>query len=138
MPYLNRLRSGTLLYLRLMVVAFGLIGGNIGLELLYNGYSFLFWLPLVLLSIFLLELPLLIKRELDRRPLEERQFTLKQIYAGMGLAHLAIILAGIYRLLTVRDAEWSLIIIVVIVLDICLLAFLTPRVLKIIKQSERG
>lgn len=138
MPYLNRLRSGTLLYLRLMVVAFGLIGGNIGLELLYNGSSFLFWLPLVLLSIFLLVLPLLIKRELDRRPLEERQFTLKQIYAGIGLAHLAIILAGIYRLLTVRDAEWRLIIIVVIVLDICLLVFLTPRVLKIIKQSERG
>ena len=127
-----------LLYLRLMVVAFGLIGGNIGLELLYNGYSFLFWLPLALLSIFLLVLPLLIKRELDRRPLEERQFTPKQIYAGMGLAHLAIILAGIYRLLTVRDTEWRLIIIVVIVLDICLLAFLTPRVLKIIKQSERG
>lgn len=127
-----------LLYLRLMVVAFGLIGGNIGLELLYNGYSFLFWLPLALLSIFLLVLPLLIKRELDRRPLEERQFTLKQIYAGMGLAHLAIILAGVYRLLTVRDAKWRLIIIVVIVLDICLLAFLTPRVLKIIKQSERG
>ena len=121
-----------------MVVAFGLIGGNIGLELLYNGSSFLFWLPLVLLSIFLLVLPLLIKRELDRRPLEERQFTLKQIYAGMGLAHLAIILAGIYRLLTVRDAEWRLIIIVVIVLDICLLVFLTPRVHKIIKQSERG
>ena len=138
MPYLNRLRSGTLLYLRLMVVAFGLIGGNIGLVLLYNGSSFLFWLPLALLSIFLLVLPLLIKRELDRRPLEERQFTLKQIYAGMGLAHLAIILAGIYRLLTVRDAEWRLIIIVVIVLDICLLAFLTPRVLKVIKQSERG
>lgn len=62
-------------------------------------------LPLALLSIFLLVLPLLIKRELDRRPLEERQFTLKQIYAGMGLEHLAIILAGIYRLLTVRDAE---------------------------------
>ena len=138
MPYLNRLRSGTLLYLRLMVVAFGLIGGNIGLELLYNGSSFLFWLPLVLLSIFLLVFPLLIKRELNNRPLEERQFTPKQIYSGMGLAHLAIILAGIYRLLTVRDAEWRLIIIVVIVLDICLLVFLTPRVLKIIKQSERG
>lgn len=138
MPYLNRLRSGTLLYLRLMVVAFGLIGGNIGLELLYNGYSFLFWLPLALLSIFLLVFPLLIKRELNNRPLEERQFTPKQIYSGMGLAHLAIILAGVYRLLTVRDAEWRLIIIVVIVLDICLLAFLTPRVLKIIKESERG
>lgn len=138
MPYLNRLRSGTLLYLRLMVVAFGLIGGNIGLELLYNGSSFLFWLPLALLSIFLLVFPLLIKRELNNRPLEERQFTPKQIYSGMGLAHLAIILAGIYRLLTVRDAEWRLIIIVVIVLDICLLVFLTPRVLKIIKQSERG
>ena len=137
MPYLNRLRSGTLLYLRLMVVAFGLIGGNIGLELLYNGSSFLFWLPLALLSIFLLVFPLLIKRELNNRPLEERQFTPKQIYSGMGLAHLAIILAGIYRLLTVRDAEWRLIIIVVIVLDICLLAFLTPRVLKIIKRSER-
>ena len=95
-------------------------------------------LPLALLSLFLLVLPLLIKRELDRRPLEERQFTLKQIYAGMGLAHLAIILAGIYRLLTVRDAEWRLIIIVVIVLDICLLVFLTPRVLKVIKQSERS
>ena len=95
-------------------------------------------LPLALLSIFLLVLPQLLKRELDRRPLEERQFTPKQIYAGMGLAHSAIILAGIYRLLTVRDAEWRLIIIVVIVLDICLLVFLTPRVLKIIKQSERG
>ena len=95
-------------------------------------------LPLALLSIFLLVLPLLIKRELDRRPLEERQFTLKQIYAGMGLAHLAIILAGVYRLLTVRDAEWRLIIVVVIALDICLLAFLTPRVLKVIKQSERS
>ena len=95
-------------------------------------------LPLALLSIFLLVLPLLIKRELDRRPLEELQFTLKQIYAGMGLAHLAIILAGVYRLLMVRDAEWHLIIIVVIVLDICLLAFLTPRVLKVIKQSERS
>ena len=116
MPYLNRLRSGTLRSLRLMVVAFGLIGGNIGLELLYNGYSFLFWLPLALLSIFLLVFPLLIKRELNNRPLEERQFTPKQIYSGMGLAHLAIILAGIYRLLTVRDAEWRLIIIVVIVL----------------------
>lgn len=138
MPYLNRLRSGTLRSLRLMVVAFGLIGGNIGLELLYNGYSFLFWLPLALLSIFLLVFPLLIKRELNNRPLEERQFTPKQIYSGMGLAHLAIILAGIYRLLTVRDAEWRLIIIVVIVLDICLLAFLTPRVLKVIKQSERS
>ena len=138
MPYLNRLRSGKLLYLQLMVVAFGLIGGNIGLELLYNGSSFLFWLPLALLSIFLLVFPLLIKRELNNRPLEERQFTPKQIYSGMGLAHLAIILAGIYRLLTVRGAEWRLIIIVVIVLDICLLAFLTPRVLKIIKQSERG
>ena len=138
MPYLNRLRSGTLLYLRLMVVAFGLIGGNIGLELLYNGSSFLFWLPLALLSIFLLVFPLLIKRELNNRPLEERQFTPKQIYSGMGLAHLAIILAGVYRLLMVRDAEWRLIIIVMIVLDICLLAFLTPRVLKIIKQSERG
>ena len=99
-----------------MVVAFGLIGGNIGLELLYNGSSFLFWLPLVLLSIFLLVFPLLIKRELNNRPLEERQFTPKQIYSGMGLAHLAIILAGVYRLLTVRDAEWRLIIIVVIVL----------------------
>ena len=38
----------------------------------------------------------------------------------MGLAHLAIILTGVYRLLTVRGAEWRLIIIVVIVLDICL------------------
>ena len=125
MPYLNRLRSGTLLYLRLMVL------------LSYFGYPWI-WLPLALLSIFLLVLPQLIKRELDPRPLEERQFTPKQIYAGMGLAHLAIILAGLYRLLTVRDAEWRLIIIVVIVLDICLLAFLPPRVLKIIKQSERG
>ena len=44
----------------------------------------------------------------------ERQFTPKQIYAGMGLAHLAIILTGVYRLLTVRGAEWRLIIIVVI------------------------
>ena len=33
-----------------MVVAFGLIGGNIGLELLYNGSSFFFWLPFGLVS----------------------------------------------------------------------------------------
>mgnify|MGYP007087967995 CR=1 FL=1 len=139
MLHLNRLRSSTLRYLRLIIVTLGLLGGNICLELFSNGYSFLFWLPLGLVSLlFLIYLPLLIKRELSLRPVEERQFTPKQIYSGMGLAHLAIILAGVYRLLTVRDAEWRLIIIVVIVLDICLLAFLTPRVLKIIKESERG
>ena len=38
----------------------------------------------------------------------------------------------------VRVTALAVCIIVVIVLDICLLAFLTPRVLKIIKQSERG
>ena len=139
MLHLNRLRSSTLRYLRLIIVTLGLLGGNICLELFSNGYSFLFFFFLCLVSLlFLIYLPLLIKRELSLRPVEERQFTPKQIYSGMGLAHLAIILAGVYRLLTVRDAEWRLIIIVVIVLDICLLAFLTPRVLKIIKESERG
>ena len=138
MPYLNRLRSGTLRSLRVVSAILGVDIGNIALNGLSSQHPIWIWLPLALLSIFLLVLPQLIRRELDRRPLEERQFTPKQIYAGMGLAHLAIILAGVYRFLTVRDAEWRLIIIVVIVLDICLLAFLTPRVLKIIKQSERG
>ncbi|MFQ9488516.1 MAG: hypothetical protein ACLR0I_01025 [Streptococcus salivarius] len=54
------------------------------------------------------------------------------------MANLAIILAGIYRLLTVRDAEWRLIIIVVIVLDICLLAFLTPRGLKLLNKVNEA
>ena len=138
MPYLNRLRSGTLRSLRVVSAILGVVIGNIALNGLSSQHPIWIWLPLALLSIFLLVLPQLIRRELDRRPLEERQFTPKQIYAGMGLAHLAIILAGVYRFLTVRDAEWRLIIIVVIVLDICLLAFLTPRVLKVIKQSERG
>ena len=138
MVILQKFSSAVLRSLRVVSAILGVVNGNIALNPLSSQHPIWIWLPLVLLSIFLLVLPLLIKRELDRRPLEERQFTLKQIYAGMGLAHLTIILAGIYRLLTVRDAEWRLIIIVVIVLDICLLVFLTPRVLKIIKQSERG
>lgn len=138
MVILQKFSSAVLRSLRVVSAILGVVIGNIALNTLSSQHPIWIWLPLALLSIFLLVLPLLIKRELDRRPLEERQFTLKQIYAGMGLAHLAIILAGIYHLLTVRDAEWRLIIIVVIVLDICLLVFLTPRVLKIIKQSERG
>ena len=136
MVILQKFSSAVLRSLRVVSAILGVVIGNIALNTLSSQHPIWIWLPLALLSIFLLVLPLLIKQELDRRPLEERQFTLKQI--GMGLAHLAIILAGIYRLLTVRDAEWRLIIIVVIVLDICLLAFLTPRVLKVIKQSERG
>lgn len=138
MVILQKFSSAVLRQLRFLSAILGVVIGNVALDALSSQHPIWIWLPLVLLSIFLLVLPLLIKRELDRRPLEERQFTPKQIYAGMGLVHLAIILAGVYRLLTVRDAEWRLIIIVVIVLDICLLAFLTPRVLKVIKQSERG
>ena len=138
MVILQKFSSAVLRSLRVVSAILGVVIGNMALNALSSQHSIWIWLPLALLSIFLLVLPQLIKRELDRRPLEERQFTPKQIYSGMGLAHLAIILAGGYRLLTVRDAEWRLIIIVVIVLDICLLAFLTPRVLKVIKQSERG
>ena len=138
MVILQKFSSAVLRQLRFLSAILGVVIGNVALDALSSQHPIWIWLPLVLLSIFLLVLPLLIKRELDRRPLEERQFTPKQIYAGMGLVHLAIILAGVYRLLTVRDAEWRLIIIVVVVLDICLLAFLTPRVLKVIKQSERG
>ena len=138
MVILQKFSSAVLRSLRVLSAILGVVIGNIALNALSSQHPIWIWLPLALLSIFLLVFPLLIKRELNNRPLEERQFTPKQIYSGMGLAHLAIILAGIYRLLTVRDAEWRLIIIVVIVLDICLLAFLTPRVLKIIKQSERG
>lgn len=138
MVILQKFSSAVLRSLRVLSAILGVVIGNIALNALSSQHPIWIWLPLALLSIFLLVLPQLLKRELDRRPLEERQFTPKQIYAGMGLAHSAIILAGIYRLLTVRDAEWRLIIIVVIVLDICLLVFLTPRVLKIIKQSERG
>ena len=138
MVILQKFRSAVLRSLRVQAAILGVVIGNIALNALSNQHPIWIWLPLALLSIFLLVLPQLLKRELDRRPLEERQFTPKQIYAGMGLAHSAIILAGVYRLLMVRDAEWRLIIIVVIVLDICLLAFLTPRVLKIINQSERG
>lgn len=126
MVILQKFSSAVLRSLRVVSAILGVVIGNIALNTLSSQHPIWIWLPLALLSIFLLVLPLLIKQELDRRPLEERQFTLKQIYAG------------IYRLLTVRDAEWRLIIIVVIVLDICLLAFLTPRVLKVIKQSERG
>ena len=138
MVILQKFSSAVLRSLRVLSAILGVVIGNIALNALSNQHPIWIWLPLALLSIFLLVLPQLLKRELDRRPREERQFTPKQIYAGMGLAHSAIILAGVYRLLMVRDAEWRLIIIVVIVLDICLLAFLTPRVLKIIKQSERG
>ena len=136
MVILQKFSSAVLRSLRVVSAILGVVIGNIALNTLSSQHPIWIWLPLALLSIFLLVLPLLIKQELDRRPLEERQFTLKQIYAGMGLAHLAIILAGVYCLLTVRDAEWRLIIIVVIVLDICLLAFMMPKVLKIIKQSE--
>ena len=37
-----------------------------------------------------------------------------------------------------RDAEWRLIIIVVIVLDICLLAFLTPECLKSLNKVNEA
>ena len=87
MLHLNRLRSSTLRYLRLIIVTLGLLGGNICLELFSNGYSFLFWLPLGLVSLlFLIYLPLLIKRELSIRPVEEQNFTPKQIYAVLGLS----------------------------------------------------
>ena len=90
MVILQKFSSAVLRSLRVVSAILGVVNGNIALNALSSQHPIWIWLPLVLLSIFLLVLPLLIKRELDRRPLEERQFTLKQIYAGMGLAHLAI------------------------------------------------
>ena len=69
--------------LRFLSAILGVVIGNVALDALSSQHPIWIWLPLVLLSIFLLVLPLLIKRELDRRPLEERQFTPKQIYAGI-------------------------------------------------------
>ena len=95
MVILQKISSAVLRSLRVVSAILGVVIGNIALNSLSSQHPIWIWLPLALLSIFLLVLPQLIKRELDRRPLEERQFTPKQIYAGMGLAHLAIILAGI-------------------------------------------
>ena len=85
MVILQKFSSAVLRSLRVVSAILGVVIGNIALNTLSSQHPIWIWLPLALLSIFLLVLPLLIKRELDRRPLEERQFTLKQIYAGMGL-----------------------------------------------------
>ena len=58
--------------LRFLSAILGVVIGNVALDALSSQHPIWIWLPLVLLSIFLLVLPLLIKRELDRRPLEER------------------------------------------------------------------
>ena len=90
MVILQKFSSAVLRSLRVVSAILGVVIGNIALNTLSSQHPIWIWLPLALLSIFLLVLPLLIKQELDRRPLEERQFTLKQIYAGMGLAHTSV------------------------------------------------
>ena len=87
MVILQKFSSAVLRSLRVVSAILGVVIGNMALNALSSQHSIWIWLPLALLSIFLLVLPQLIKRELDRRPLEERQFTPKQIYSGMGLAH---------------------------------------------------
>lgn len=137
MLHLNRLRSSTLRYLRLIIVTLGLLGGNICLELFSNGYSFLFWLPLGLVSLlFLIYLPLLIKRELSLRPVEEQNFTPKQIYAVLGLVNLGAILYAIYSICISTDEEWNNYMVILLFLDICYLAYITPKVLKIIRKEK--
>ena len=54
--------------LRFLSAILGVVIGNVALDALSSQHPIWIWLPLVLLSIFLLVLPLLIKRELDRRP----------------------------------------------------------------------
>ena len=125
MLHLNRLRSSTLRYLRLIIVTLGLLGGNICLELFSNGYSFLFWLPLGL-----------IKRELSIRPVEEQNFTPKQIYAVLGLVNLGAILYAIYSICISTDEEWNNYMVILLFLDVCYLAYITPKVLKIIRKEK--
>ena len=133
MLHLNRLRSSTLRYLRLIIVTLGLLGGNICLELFSNGY----WLPLGLVSLlFLIYLPLLIKRELSLRPVEEQNFTPKQIYAVLGLVNLGVILYAIYSICISTDEEWNNYMVILLFLDICYLAYITPKVLKIIRKEK--
>ena len=111
--------------------------GNICLELFSNGYSFLFWLPLGLVSLlFLIYLPLLIKRELSLRPVEEQNFTPKQIYAVLGLVNLGVILYAIYSICISTDEEWNNYMVILLFLDICYLAYITPKVLKIIRKEK--
>ena len=86
MVILQKFSSAVLRSLRVLSAILGVVIGNIALNALSSQHPIWIWLPLALLSIFLLVFPLLIKRELNNRPLEERQFTPKQIYSGMGLA----------------------------------------------------
>ena len=102
-----------------------------------NGYSFLFWLPLGLVSLlFLIYLPLLIKRELSIRPVEEQNFTPKQIYAVLGLVNLGAILYAIYSICISTDEEWNNYMVILLFLDVCYLAYITPKVLKIIRKEK--
>lgn len=72
MVILQKISSAVLRSLRVLSAILGVVIGNIALNSLSSQHPIWIWLPLALLSIFLLVLPLLIKRELDRRPLEER------------------------------------------------------------------
>ena len=85
MVILQKFSSAVLRSLRVVSAILGVVIGNIALNTLSSQHPIWIWLPLALLSIFLLVFPLLIKRELNNRPLEERQFTPKQIYSGIGL-----------------------------------------------------
>ena len=97
----------------------------------------IFWLPLGLVSLlFLIYLPLLIKRELSIRPVEEQNFTPKQIYAVLGLVNLGVILYAIYSICISTDEEWNNYMVILLFLDVCYLAYITPKVLKIIRKEK--
>ena len=70
MVILQKFSSAVLRSLRVVSAILGVVIGNMALNALSSQHSIWIWLPLALLSIFLLVLPQLIKRELDRRPLE--------------------------------------------------------------------
>ena len=66
MVILQKFSSAVLRSLRVLSAILGVVIGNIALNALSNQHPIWIWLPLALLSIFLLVLPQLLKRELDR------------------------------------------------------------------------
>ena len=69
MVILQKFSSAVLRSLRVVSAILGVVIGNIALNTLSSQHPIWIWLPLALLSIFLLVFPLLIKRELNNRPL---------------------------------------------------------------------
>lgn len=134
--FLQKMTSSRLRMMRLVSMTLGLIVGNFGLSLLSKQGPIWFWLPLLLLAALFLWFPQLITKELGYRPVEEQQFTPKQVYSGIGIAHVVAIIYGLYRIVIATDEEWRNYMIIIIILDVCFLLYVTPKVIKIIRKSE--